>query len=695
MKRERRRKSETTRCFALSEIAPEAPLSSSDEVVQVEQGSWRTAMARQTEYNVLPEMWSHLAETMPAELSTVIDENNGKDEGVRVEMTYSELHKEICTFAWGLKTLGMSKGQNLCIFSENSARWLVADQGSSMLGCANALRGITSPPEELDFILSNSQGRGLIVQNEQTLEQIWPTLVKNGTCKQISFVVVLWGSISKEKFSKDADVPYLTYSEVIESGRSANATTSEPLESVLDKTIGEEDPYCIIYTSGTTGQPKGAVLNHRNLMYQIVNLHNVILVPEATEVISLLPPWHVYQLATSYYSYSNGITARYSNVANFRNDLNAHGSDFIIAVPLVIENLYKKVMQTIKKMPAARRSLVGFFLKASQVYINATRVIQGVSLKYVLEAPSPLRMLAYWFVHLLLKPIHMLANKLVYKKIRDQIKIARTIVSGGGALSEHLEDFFETVGVEIINGWGLTETSPVIAARACEINEAYPNARGTVGKPIPGTQIKAVDPVTLMDVPDGEKGLLLAKGATIFGGYKQNLEATEKAFRFGDGWFDTGDLGYIVPHRKHHNMGGMCVLVGREKETIVLSNGENVEPSPLEQACLASSYIEQIMVVGQDRKQLGALVVPDYEALVEDGIVEKMEDKAAVGDFLRKEIKQRIEERDLFKPQESVRLLTILDEPLTFEDGFLTRTMKVRRHVVQDHFASEIKTMFA
>jgi long-chain acyl-CoA synthetase len=693
---------------ALSEVASASPLSSRDEETEIPtgQGAWRNDGSRETEWNVLPAMWKQLAQKLPKEALALVDEHNGKDSGEgAVELTYSQLHDEICLFAWGLKALGVKKGQTLCLFSENSSRWLVADQGSSMLGGTNALRGITSPAEELNFIVENSKGRGLIVQNEATLEYLWPTLVASGNHKQLDFVICLWGSITKkEEFKRDSeDVPIMSYKEVIALGESnfSSYSSAETLGDVAEPTIDENDIYCIIYTSGTTGKPKGAMLSHKNLMYQMCNLHNVIKVSQTTKSISLLPPWHVYQLATSYYSYSHGITNRYSNVANFRNDLSDYGCDFVVAVPLVVENLYKRVMQTVKKMPSTRRKLVGFFLKASEHYIKATRVIQGTHVRYASEAPSFAKVLCCWFVHLLLKPIHFLANKLVYKKVRDQVNIKRTIVSGGGALSDYVEDFFEIIGVEIINGWGLTETSPVIAARSCaNIDNKDANVRGTVGKPVPGTQIKAVNPETGLEVADGKVGLMLARGATVFQGYIQNPEATEKAFRFGEGWFDTGDLGYVIPQMSHHSMGGMNVLVGREKETIVLSNGENVEPSPIEQACLASPYIEQIMVVGQDKKHLGALVVPDYEALQADGIVSSEEEakseqgKCTIAQHLHQDVKRRVEARDFFKQQESVRKITLLPKPLTFEDGFLTRTMKVRRHIVQEHFSNEIESMF-
>lgn len=502
-------------------------------------GAWRNPQARETPYQTLPEMWEHLAATLPADAVAVVDENNGKGEGIRVEWTYQELHREISLFAWGLRSLGAQKGQTTCIFSENSARWLVADQGSSMVGLTNALRGITSPPEELGYIVENSQGRGIIVQNQDTLDTIWPTLVESGQHLKLGFVIVLWDGIADDRraelASQASHCEFLSYQEVISRGTALSSAADADVSTIRDQSISEDDPYCIIYTSGTTGQPKGAVLSHKNLMYQVVNLHNVIAIPPRTHVISLLPPWHVYQLATSYYSYSLGITARYSNVANFRNDLADHGSDFIVAVPLVIENLYKKVMQTIKKMPSAKRALVNFFLGASAAYVRATRAVEGVSIKYAVAPPPFAKMVAYWVTRFLLKPIHALASAIVYKKIREQIKIERTIVSGGGALSDHLEDFFEIVGVEIINGWGLTETSPVIAARACETNYAYRNTRGTVGKPVPGTQIRAVNPETMADVEDGTKGLLLAKGATVFEGYKSNPAATDKAFRYGDG----------------------------------------------------------------------------------------------------------------------------------------------------------------
>jgi long-chain acyl-CoA synthetase len=203
----------------------------------------------------------------------------------------------------------------------------------------------------------------------------------------------------------------------------------------------------------------------------------------------------------------------------------------------------------------------------------------------------------------LLWPLHKLGNQLVYSKVREATGgRVKEFISGGGSLARHLDVFFEIIGVPLIVGYGLTETSPVLSAR-----RPWHNLRGAAGQPIPFTELKIVDPETGHPLNFREKGLVLARGPQIMEGYYNNPEATQKAID-PEGWFDTGDLGWIT---KDYNI----VLTGRAKDTIVLTNGENIEPQPIEDACVRSPYIDQIMLVGQDQRSLGAVIVPNLEAL--------------------------------------------------------------------------------
>ena len=650
---------------------------------------------REVDFADLPSMWSSQANRL-GDSPALIDEHHEP----AVRMTFGELHGSMTRFAAGLASLGLARGDRVSLFSENGARWLIADQASMMLGAANALRGVTSPAEELTYIMRNSESAALIVQDEKTLSIVIEQLRKEAASDAdgqsasilsgLKFVVVLWGGAGERASDRTIapGIPCLTFDEVSEMG--AGSPESQAAVSRASESRRPQDIASIIYTSGTTGNPKGVMLSHANLMYQVTHLHNAIGLTEGSNTLVLLPPWHVYQLTTSYYSYSCGVTSRYSNVKHFPKDIAAHGTDYLVAVPLVIESLYKKVMLQMKAFSSAKRALVGLFFAASTAYVKAMRVVQGRCLEFANAPPSKAAMAWSWLTSALLKPIHALATALVYAQIRAKVNIRGTIISGGGALADYLEDFYEVVGIEIINGWGLTESSPVIAARTATTgSHVFDNVRGTMGKPLPGLQVKVVDPETLEEVEAGEKGLLLAQGPTIFGGYMNSDEQTAKAFRYGAGWFDTGDLGYRVPHRAHHTMGDMLVHVGRSKETIVLSNGENVEPGPIESACLASPYVAQIVVLGQDQKALGALVVLDAEAAADAGL--GAEEAVAL---LKREVKERNAARPFYKTHEAVRHFAVLAEPLTFEDGFLTRTMKVRRHVVEERYRDQIAAMF-
>lgn len=281
----------------------------------------------------------------------------------------------------------------------------------------------------------------------------------------------------------------------------------------------------------------------------------------------------------------------------------------------------------------------------------------------------------------MLFPLHMLAKFLVYKKIYAAMGIKKAGISGGGSLAPHVERFFEAIDITILNGYGLTETSPVVAARI-----PTNNVLGTVGKPLYDTEIKIVDPESGETLPHGRRGLVKVRGPQIMKGYYKNPSATTQVLD-EHGWFDTGDLGWIVPKIKFgpaRACSGTLVLDGRVKDTIVLLTGENVEPTQIEEAALQSRYIQQIMVVGQDQRRLGALIVPNKEELQAVPVPSTDSER-----LIRSELNKYTSNCPV-----AIGPFVLILDPFTIESGLLTPTMKMRRNVITERYSSQIRDLF-
>ncbi|KAL4439997.1 hypothetical protein ABPG75_002998 [Micractinium tetrahymenae] len=629
-----------------------------------------------SELETLPQLWDRLAAQHGGALA-VLDPHHQPAE----EYSFEQLAAAVSQFAAGLQALGLGLGDKVSLFSENSGRWLVADQAIMKCGAADAVRGTTSSFDELQYILQHSESSGLVVQDAATLDKMLPALgTDDAQGSAVRFVVVLWGEPSAEAAAALGSRLH-TYEAIMAQGASQDFRPPE---------LSSSDLATLVYTSGTTGHPKGVMLTHANLLYQVSNLHFFLRPQPGQRALSLLPPWHIYERSCGYYILSCGACQVYSNIRSFRTDLTAHPPDYFVCVPLVLDTLHSKVMNTLKKASAVRRGLAMGLLAAAGAYVRAQRLIEGVSLQYAVE-PRPLAALVRaWLAARLLAPLHWLFRRLVAAKVRAALGIRGCVVSGGGSLSPHLDDFFEAIGLPVLNGWGLTETSPVLS---CRRNQAGQNVRGSVGQPTPGTQLRLVDPETMKDVADGQRGLLLAKGPGVMAGYYNDPGATAKAFQAGDGWFDTGDLGWRAPAGvAGSSMAGTIVLTGRAKDTIVLLNGENVEPQPIEDMLCCSPYIKFAVLIGQDHRSLGTLVVPDSEAL--ETLAQERGLEALPAAEVRQLVQQHIAGLPLSR-WEHITAFEVLAEPFSVDDGTLTRTMKPRRAAIMQKYAAEVKALEA
>ncbi|KFM23197.1 Long-chain-fatty-acid-CoA ligase FadD15 [Auxenochlorella protothecoides] len=585
-----------------------------------------------------------------------------------------EFSETIDRFAAGLQSLGLEKGERVALFSEGSSRWMVADQGIMSAGGVDAVRGTANPVEELEQIVLSSQASGLVIQDASSLAALLPRLCEGVPQRQLKFVVQLWGDVAEEA---RAALPcsVLSYAELLARG----AETS--LQRV---DLTEDDLATLVYTSGTTGNPRGVMLTHGNLLYQLRSFPTLLELKAGESTLNLLPP---------YYIASCGCRQVFTSVRHFRDDLQRHPPTYFVCVPLVLETLYSRVKHMLTRASLVRRTLATSLLAAALAYTRARRVVNEESLAYVCTGTPLLAFARAWLVTMLLAPLNWLAQKLVVSKVRAGLGVSRGIVSGGGSLAAHLDDFYEAIGIPVLNGWGLTETSPVLACRSMTTG---PNIRGSVGRPLPGTRVRVVDPGSREEVPDGTQGLLLASGPGLMSGYWNDALGTAAVLLESQGqrWFDSGDLGWKVPEAGGAAAGAL-VLSGRAKDTIVLSNGENVQPQSLEDAICTSPYITFAVLVGDGHRALGALLVPNRETLGE--VPGAIDDSGAldvklVTSLLKAEVTKACVGR---APWEKVHAVHVLQDPFSMDDGTLTRTMKPCRPKIRIKYASEVKSLEA
>ncbi|XP_048496022.1 probable acyl-activating enzyme 16, chloroplastic isoform X3 [Beta vulgaris subsp. vulgaris] len=614
-----------------------------------------------------------------------------------LELTYKQLEQEILDFSEGLRVVGIEPYEKVALFADNSCRWLIADQGTMAMGAINVVRGSRSSTEELLQIYNHSESVALLVDNPALFNRMADLFVGQASTK---FVILLWGEKSDLSEAVSDRLSVFNYSEIIAMGKESRKHLSDSYDArklYSYEPISSDDVATLMYTSGTTGNPKGVMITHRNLLHQIKSLWDVVPVRAGDKFLSMLPPWHAYERAAEYFIFSYGIEQVYTTVKNLKEDLKNYQPDYLISVPLVYETLYSAIQKQIAANSAVRKIIALALIKISLTYMELKRIYEGKYLPKKQQQQSYLIALVDWLwagiAATVLWPIHNLAKLLLYSKIKSAIGISKAGISGGGSLPLHIDKFFEAIGIIVQNGYGLTESSPVVAAR----RPAY-NILGSVGHPLKRTEIKVVNADTDEVLSPGSKGIIKVRGPQVMTGYFKNPSATRQVLD-DNGWLNTGDLGWISPcHSSGRSRlcGGVLVLEGRAKDTIVLSTGENVEPSEIEEAAVRSSLIEQIVIIGQDQRRLGAIIVPNKEEALQAAKRSSLIDadaselkKERLTNLLREELRKWTSEFSF-----QVGPVLIVDEPFTIDSGLMTPTLKIRRDVVADRYRDEIANLY-
>jgi len=390
----------------------------------------------------LPQVWEKAAEQF-GDIPALVDPH-AKPE---VSITFRQLKERIHQFAGGLQSLGIQPESHVALFAENQPRWFIADQGIMAAGAIDIVRSAQAERDELLYILENSDATVLVIENQKALDKLKHHL----ETLPIELVILL----ADEEPQADAAVKTLNFEQVMAQGAKHGLQPVKQGTNVLAT---------LLYTSGTTGKPKGVMLTHANLLHQVNTLGSIIQPQSGDRLLSILPTWHIYERACEYFALSQGVTMIYTDLRHFKQDLKHHKPQYFISVPRLLVAIQDGVDKQIQRQSINRQRLARAAFSLSRRYVKNRRIVHGLSLDY--PNPSALQRLQARTQMLALAPAHRLADRLVYQTIRAGMGTNfNQIINGGGSLSLELDQFFEIIGVDVIVGYGLTETSPVLTAR--------------------------------------------------------------------------------------------------------------------------------------------------------------------------------------------------------------------------------------
>ncbi|MDX1623206.1 MAG: long-chain fatty acid--CoA ligase [Gemmatimonadota bacterium] len=568
-------------------------------------------------------------------------------------MPAREFREEVELGAYGLIAWGVEPGQRVALLSENRPGWGFADLSIQCAGGWTVPIYPSLTADEVQYILGDSGAVACFVSTEEQLEKVEEV---RDSCPELKCVITL------DPIERD-DERTGTARNLIERGREQREASPGAIEERLGE-IDPEDVASILYTSGTTGRPKGVMLTHANFVSNVLDSLEMLAITSSDVHLSFLPLSHSFERTAGYYimihagvsiAYAESIDAVADNMREVRPSV-------MTSVPRLYEKMYSRVLQSATEAGGVKERLVFW---ARRVGIEwAEQEVDGGA--------------GFW-----LNLQHRIADRLVFSKLRERTGgRLRFFVSGGAPLAPKIAKFFYAAGLPILEGYGLTETTPVIS-----VNTFSEMRFGSVGKPIPNVEVKIEeDP----ERPEGD-GEILVRGPNVMKGYYGMPEKTDEVMA-GDGWFRTGDIGIV-------DEDGFIFITDRKKDLIKTSGGKFIAPQPLENDLTLSKYVNQAVVVGNQRKYASVLIVPDFENLEsrarEQGVSwedpEELFEAEAVQELYRGILEELNEDLASYETLKKFRL--VADE-FTIEDGELTPTMKVKRRVVEEKYSDLIDTMY-
>ena len=568
-----------------------------------------------------------------------------KSAGAWKDISTGEFVATVRALGLGLGSLGIRKGDRVAILSENRPEWTAFDHAILNIGAVNIPIYPTLLTDQVRFILENSQARALVVSNEAQLAKVLPI---RQALPDLAQIVILDRQTASGGEAR-------VWGDVLRAGEEAYRSDPAGYEAAR-AAIAPGDLASILYTSGTTGDPKGVMLSHGNFASNVNATLGIIPFNDADVCLSILPLTHVFERMVEFAYLAAGATIAYAesfdavpqNIAEIRPTVMA-------SVPRLFEKVHARVLESMRASPMIRRLIFAAALAIGRR--NARPFLDGRQAGFLARLLSPL------------------TDRLVFAKLRERFGgRVRFFISGGAPLAPEISLFFHAAGIRVLEGYGLTETSPVIA-----VNTLGKTRIGSVGPVIPGIEVRIAQ--------DGE---ILVRGPNVMQGYFRNEQATREAME--GGWFHTGDIGLV-------DKDGFLKITDRKKEVLKTSGGKMVAPQPIENLLKSDRFIAQAVLIGDRRKFISALIVPNpqwlesYAKLKQIPYGERSEllSNPRVIDLFRR----RIEAKMVGLPHyETIKKFRLLPRDLTQEDGELTPTLKVKRRVIEKRYADLIESMY-
>ena len=601
-------------------------------------------MALLKKNKTIPELFEFLTEEYKSDKKFLFRKVNGIFEGI----TYKEFKVETEKFALGLAALGIKRGDKVAIMAENRPEWIYSDMAILGLGAADVPLYPSLTAESVQFILNNSEAKGIIISNKFQLNKV---LKIKPDCHNLGFIILM-----NEKDADPAIQKIYSFKQIQDMGELFGNNHRGYLKECAKK-VKENDLCTIIYTSGTTGEPKGVMLSHKNILSNVNATLEDYPITKDDVLLSFLPLCHIFERMGGYYTgFSCGGTIYFAeSIESVPNNILEVKPTFITTVPRLFERIHTKILKTVESQSMKKQKIFYWAIEIGIKYMIAKKE-KSLSVALSLK--------------------RKVADKLVFSKLREKLGgRLRFFISGGAALHRELGEFFEAIGIIILEGYGLTEASPIISGNRIDSYKF-----GSVGKLLPGIQVKF-----------GADGEILAKGPNVMMGYYRNKKETEETIK--NGWLHTGDIGHL-------DKDGFLFITDRKKHLFKTSGGKYIAPAHIENLFLLSKYIDEFVLIGDRRNFLSAIIVPDFIALREYADSHKIEYKNNKDLVDKKEIHELMDmDMEQFQKQlanyERVRKFTLLDHPFSIETGEITPSLKIKRKFIEEHYGNIIDEMYS
>ncbi len=570
-----------------------------------------------------------------------------KKEGHYTGITYREFGEKMRLLCYGLHAAGLNPGDRIAILSYNRPEWPMCDFAIFSLKAITVPVYHTLPPNQIKYILQDAGVRAIFVENQVQLNKIISILPE---CPDLTFVIPM------DDIASDSE-KIIAWPDLMTRGEKERKKNSDFFDNNIES-INPEDICSIVYTSGTTGSPKGVMLHHKGFVIDVVNSEGVFGIYPEDVFLSFLPLSHLYErLGGHWCPIYRGATIGYAeDISTVIDDIQQIRPTVMVSVPRLYEKISNSVMEQIETGSALKQKIFYWALRTGRKYQKKKREKR---------------------LNGLITLQNRLAEKLVFSKIKQKLGGRfRFPISGGAPLSTETLKFFEAMGLYIVEGYGMTETHLIIT-----LTPPGSTKYGSCGQPIPQVEVKIAD--------DGE---ILVRGETLMSGYYNAPEQTAELID-NDKWLHTGDIGYL-------DEDNYLYITDRKKNMLVTSGGKNVAPAPVEHSLKLSKYIEDACVIGDKRKFISALIIPNFENMqrwadnrqLKYSDNEELVKHPEIRDLVKNEIEQLQAEAARY---EKVKKFILLAEPLTIEKGELTPSLKIKRKVVEERFKDQIEQMYS